>query len=356
MKNRLVVVPSIKTLVTRSPGFEKKELSQFKLDLLALCGFGCGYCSSNSGNYLRINRKPFANLAEEQLGERVYPSEDPALCFVWPDVLERLGRELARRKEGWGGGLTLVFSMLTDAFSPEPLVKGVTRAALELVLARTRFRIRILTKNAVVGTSAWVEFFLAHPGRFVVGLSTGTLDDEWAKRIEVGTSTPTARLRALRALQDAGVPAYGMLCPVFPSILDGTALEGLVAATRPEKCETVWAEPFNDRANWMKVRDGHEAGSPEFEWFNRALACGATGWSSYAVDLYARLRDLAQKAGWLSKLTFLLYESRIARTDAPRRAGLEGLLLQSKPESDGLSRNPWVRALQRGRTGGQRGK
>jgi hypothetical protein len=43
MKNRLVVVPPIAKLIRLSPGFAKKELSDFKLDLLALCGFGCTY-------------------------------------------------------------------------------------------------------------------------------------------------------------------------------------------------------------------------------------------------------------------------------------------------------------------------
>ena len=41
-----------------------------------------------------------------------------------------------------------------------------------MVLDRTSFRIRVLTKNAVVGSKPWVDFFAKHGDRFVVGLST----------------------------------------------------------------------------------------------------------------------------------------------------------------------------------------
>ena len=59
MKNVVVEVPTIKLPIAASPGFNKKDLSSYKLDILALCGFACTYCSSNCGNYLRIRRKPF---------------------------------------------------------------------------------------------------------------------------------------------------------------------------------------------------------------------------------------------------------------------------------------------------------
>ena len=39
----IVEVPTIMEPIRVSPGFEKKELSDFKLDLCALCGFGCKY-------------------------------------------------------------------------------------------------------------------------------------------------------------------------------------------------------------------------------------------------------------------------------------------------------------------------
>ena len=51
MKSQFVEVPAIRSPITKSPGFAKKGLADYKLDAIALCQFGCRYCSSNSGNY-----------------------------------------------------------------------------------------------------------------------------------------------------------------------------------------------------------------------------------------------------------------------------------------------------------------
>jgi DNA repair photolyase len=153
--------------------------------------------------------------------------------------------------------------MLTDGFSPTLVARGVTERVLSILLERTS--IRILTKNAVVGPSRWLRFFEAHRDRFVVGLSIGSLGRPWARAIERRTSSPTARLTALRSLQDAGVPTYGMLCPVFPATL-GDDITALVEQIPLEVVEEIWAEPYNDRLNWRRVRDAFAEGS-----FERAM-------------------------------------------------------------------------------------
>ena len=347
MKPRIVQVPCIQKPVSASDGFAKKELSGYKLDLLGLCEFGCRYCSSNSGNYLRMRREPFARLTEEQLGERTTPLDDPSLMFVWPDVLENLRAQLDRSPEGWGREETLVFSMLTDGFSPWLIARGITEEALRLVLEKTAFRVRILTKNAVVGSGQWTGFFTRYPGRVVVGLSIGTVDDVWAGRMEIKASPPSARLRALRNLQDAGVPTYGMLCPVFPDAMEGKQLEFLLDKIRPDRLEHVWAEPYNDRVNWRLVRDSYPTDSFGYEWLTAVFEKREkAAWSRYATDLYCRLRAHAERNGWMSKLKFLLYEKDITEGDAEQFRGLQGVLLQSKPDADGYSRNPHMAALQ----------
>ena len=349
MRNKIVEVPSIKQPITRSPGFEKKELSTYKLDLMALCGFGCRYCSSNYGNYLRINREKFADAAEDQLGKRIYPDQDPSLSMVWPDVLPKLEAQVKSKRPSFGDGHTLVFSMLTDGFSPKLVEDGVTEAALRLVLDHTSFRIRILTKNAVVGTDKWIEFFQSYPGRFVVGLSMGTLDKSWATRVELGTSDPRDRLKATQRLQKGGVPTYGMLCPVFPDAMENGDLERLVTGLNPDKLEHLWAEPYNDRANWKSVQAGYSSGSPGYQWFEDVYAKGQKDlWSRYAADLYLDLRIMAERDGWLKKLRYLLYENEIKYNDAASFCDFDGILLQSKPKNDGTSQNAHICAMQMG--------
>jgi DNA repair photolyase len=347
MKNKVIQVPCVMEPIAKAPGFQKKQLADYKLDLLGLCGFGCVYCSSNQGNYLRIRREKFADATEQQIGERVLPADDPSLTFEWPDVLETLEKQLERRPRDWGSGQVLVVSMLTDAFSPNLVKTGVTEKALRLILARTGFRIRVLTKSAIVGKDRWIELFSEHRDRFVVGLSIGTTDREWASKIEVGTSLPSARLRALRRLQDAGVPTFGMLCPVFPDMLQDGRFEDLVDAHRPELLEHIWCEPFNDRDNWRIVRDGYEKESIGYTWLTETYEEKRKDrWSACARDLYTRLKEKGQKEGWLDKLRYLLYEDKVTKEDAPSFAGLKGVLLQCTPNEDGCSPNKHIARLQ----------
>ncbi len=340
MKNKVVKVPSIRNPIKRSPGFVKKELSTYKLDILGLCGFGCRYCSSNWGNYLRINRQGFAELTKAQVGKQVLPADDPSLTFIFPDILKNLESQLRNKSSEWGKGDILVFSMLTDGFSPSLIKDGTTRAVLDLVLEKTSFRVRVLTKNAIVGNTEWIDFFKTHPERFVVGLSIGTLDDSWSQKMEMGTPPPFERLRAHENLQNAGIPTFGMLCPVFPATLDGDSLERLVDRLNPTLTEHIWVEPYNDRQNWHIVQGSYQPNSQWHKWFSDVYEAKRWDlWSEYATDMYVRLRDKANAEGWINKLRFLLYESRITETDAERMGGIEGVLLQGTRDDEGFSKN-----------------
>ena len=199
-------------------------------------------------------------------GIRVKAGTEPRLALWDPQIIDKLVAQFEDERPDFGAGGTLMFSQFTDPFSVPALPLGITRAALELVFERTRFRVRVLTKNASVGGKEWLELFIKHRNRVVVGLSIGTLDDVWAKKMEVDTSPPSARIHALHRLQDAGVPTFGMLCPIFPEVMEGDRLERLVEATRPPLVEHLSAEPFNDRSNWMNVRDAYKLGTDGYQW------------------------------------------------------------------------------------------
>lgn len=330
-----------------SPGFEKKDLATYRLELLIKCGKSCRYCSTNSGYQARVHGKERDQAAFDQLGAQMKVACEPQLAVWDPLVLDKLMAQLDAEAPEFGFGHTLMFSQFTDPFSEPVLSLGITWHALELVLDRTMFRVRVLTKNACVGSKKWIELFLKYPDRIVVGLSIGTLDDEWAKRMEVGTSPPSARVRAHHRLQDAGVPTFGMLCPMFPEVLEGDHLERLVEAIRPHLCEEVWAEPYNNRVNWEQVRAAYEPGTAEYEWMTDVFEQGnVAAWSKYATELYVRILVIAKRGGWTHKLKYLLYESDIVAADASSFASLEGVLLQSKPTNDGRSKNPHIAKLQ----------
>jgi DNA repair photolyase len=347
MKPKLVVLPPRRIVIADAEGFDKKELATHHVDALALCQFKCRFCSSNEGNVLRIGRKKYALLTAQQWGTAALPSEDPSLMYMYANVIETLAEELHNKPRSYGTGLTLVFSMLTDGFSPELVKRGITEAILTMLLERTSFRIRILTKSSVVGQKKWIKFFLRHRERIVVGLSTGTTDDDWAHTFEAGASRPTARIQALRNLQEAGVATYGMWCPVFPESLESGRLDELIDRSKPLACEKIWAEPYNNRTNWRFVQAGYEPGSAGWNRMVEMFENRKNGvWSAYATALYVHLRQRAKAEHWIDRLRYLLYEHLISESDAREFAGLEGVLLQSPADEDGLSKHPAFRAMQ----------
>jgi hypothetical protein len=138
-----------------------------------------------------------------------------------------------------------------------------------------------------------------------------------------------------------------MMCPIFPDVMDEGRLDELVDRIAPERCEEVFAEPFNDRQNWAFVRGGYRPGSPGWEWMTRAFERNERdAWSEYATRLYAQLRLRAEAQGWLGKLRFMLYEHGIQPEHARTYCDLKGLLLQSPGDPDKRSKNPHFRALQ----------
>ncbi|REK22677.1 MAG: hypothetical protein DWQ42_16635 [Planctomycetota bacterium] len=341
-----IEIDSDKNVIQEST-WGKKELAEYKVDLLKLCGFGCTYCSSNGGMHISMQLQTISDAFTEAKGKKFDRYDVGDIVITLKGVLDTLQRQLDDRRRPWGKGKTLAFCQLTDGFSPHLLRTGTTRRALEMLIDRTEFRIRVLTKSAIVGRPEWIRFFSDHADRFVVGLSIGSLNDIWARCVERLTSVPTSRVKALHALQDAGIPTYGMLCPMFPEVLDGDHIERLMEAIRPDLCEHVWAEPFNDRDNWEYVRKCYFEGSTMWNWMTDVYENGRQDlWSDYATALYQRLKSKAASDGWMKKLRYLLYEDGIVASDAAAFEGLDGVLLQSKPRLDGRSRNKAIAALQ----------
>lgn len=361
---KVVNMPAMKNPVRESPGFAKKQLVSpdgAHLDLLKLCEYGCRYCSTNDGNTLRIPREALADETEAQLGERLYPKTSPELTFFWPDIIERLEEQIATKPATWGEGETMVISQLTDPLSPRLFKTGIPMRALKLLVARTKWRFRLLTKSPIVGSPAMLRFLADHADRFIVGVSIGTLDDAWAERIEVNTSPPSARVKAHRAVQAAGIPNYVMLCPIFPHMLDRDGVERLLDATQPDLAETVWFEPYNDRLNAGIVAAEAEAVAPaEADWMRNAFgpARDRALWSTYATDLYKRVLEAAKRGRYVDKLRYLLYEEDITAGDArylSHTAPWNTMLLQSaknkrspkNPTGDDLTRHPGFREWER---------
>ena len=150
-----------------------------------------------------------------------------------PTLLER-----ALASHSWVPQL-LALSGVTDAYQPIERKLGLTRGCLE-VLAAHRHPVGVITKNALVTRDADLLAELAHYRAARVAISITTLDDGLRRRLEPRTATASARLRALRALSDAGVPVGVHVAPVIPGLNDHEIPAILQAAAEAGATSASW--------------------------------------------------------------------------------------------------------------------
>jgi DNA repair photolyase len=120
-------------------------------------------------------------------------------------------------------------SGVTDCYQPAERHFRITRQCLE-VFAEYRNPVGIITKNFLVTRDLDLLAELARWRCAAVNLSITTLDAGLASRLEPRAARPEHRLRALRLLADAGVPAGVMIAPVIPGLNDHEVPEILAAA------------------------------------------------------------------------------------------------------------------------------
>jgi len=114
---------------------------------------------------------------------------------------------------------TLVLSGVTDPYQPVERKLGVTRGCLE-VLARFRNPVAIITKNRLVTRDIDLLHSLAVHEAVAVNISVTSLDSNLQRVLEPRTSSPQARLDAIRQLRNAGIPTGVMVAPIIPGLTD----------------------------------------------------------------------------------------------------------------------------------------
>ena len=114
---------------------------------------------------------------------------------------------------------TLVLSGVTDPYQPVERKLGITRGCLE-VLARFRNPVAIITKNRLVTRDVDLLRNLAAQNGVAVNISVTSLDSNLQRVLEPRTSSPQARLDAIRQLRSAGIPTGVMVAPIIPGLTD----------------------------------------------------------------------------------------------------------------------------------------
>lgn len=165
------------------------------------CIHGCSYCyARNTHEYLGFNA---------------------GLDFETKIVVKHAAAELFREflaKEGWQPE-EVVFSGVTDCYQPAERQFRLTRQCLEVAL-ECRLPVGIVTKNALIVRDLDLLKEMASMRLVHANISITTLDPELARAMEPRTSIPSARLRAVQMLSEAGVPTEVMVAPIIPGLND----------------------------------------------------------------------------------------------------------------------------------------
>lgn len=176
------------------------------------CEHGCSYC--------------FARPSHAYLG--LSPGLDfETRIFAKTNAPELLRRELA--KPGYQVS-PIALGINTDAYQPIERKLQLTRSIIE-VFAETKHPFSLITKNALVTRDIDLLAPLARENLVSVHFSVTSLDNRLSAALEPRASAPHSRLRAIRAMRDAGVPVGVMVAPVIPWVND-SELEAVLEAVR----------------------------------------------------------------------------------------------------------------------------
>jgi len=161
------------------------------------CTHGCHYC--------------FARRYQSQL-ELNAGDHFASVIFVKTNFVEVLRRELDKpswTKENIG------FGTATDPYQPIEGTYKISRGVLE-ALRDAATPVGIVTKGPMIVRDADILKDLGSRTTCRVHISIPTVDEDAWEKLEPGVAHPTQRLRAVRALVDAGVDCGVLMAPIVP--------------------------------------------------------------------------------------------------------------------------------------------
>jgi DNA repair photolyase len=218
-----------------------------------------------------------------------------SVIFVKTNLPAVLARELDR--PAWKREQVAV-GTATDPYQPIEGHYKLTRRSLQALLA-ARTPIGLVTKGPMVVRDADLLAEMTRGAGCTVYMSVPTVDETAWEVLEPGTAHPLQRLRAVRALRQAGVNAGVLMAPVVPGF-----------TTQPARLEaTIKAIAEHDAAfmgaNMMYLKGGTKdhfigflaAEFPEMlDGYNR-LYPGAYAPSAYISTVKSLITDLQKKYG-----------------------------------------------------------
>jgi DNA repair photolyase len=117
----------------------------------------------------------------------------------------------------------LVIGTATDPYQPAERKFRLTRRILDVLRAYHGLSIEIITKSPLVTRDIDLLQALSRHNEVNVNISLATADPRLARRLELRSPVPAARLRALRRLTAGGIDAGLIVAPIIPGITDDWA-------------------------------------------------------------------------------------------------------------------------------------
>jgi DNA repair photolyase len=218
------------------------------------CEFGCTYCYARDthrwvveravgrkgGKAVSPDSEAISMDSEFRETEGALPPFRPTALPPWEafekeilvksDVAAVLGRTLNPAQVA---GHSLVIGTATDPYQPAERKFGLTRQVLEVLRSYHGLSIEIITKSPLVTRDIDLLRAISEHNEMSVNISLATADSRLARRLELRSPVPGARLRALRRLTEGGVHAGLIVAPIIPGITDDWAgLARLIEAAK----------------------------------------------------------------------------------------------------------------------------
>lgn len=247
------------------------------------CAHRCAFC------YVRGFERRADRPSDDRYGTSVR---------VKINVADVLRAELARRT--WRRE-TVAIGAATDPYQPAEGRYRLTRGCVvELGAARTPFD--LITRGPLIVRDVDVLSEAATRADVRVSISIATLDESLSSRLEPGVAPPRQRLRAVKALTDAGIAAGVALAPVLPGLTDAPrSLADVLRAARQAGATHTWSNVLNLRAgtreHFLEVLE--REWPSELERYRRLYPTGGSGYlhRADAAPLEARLAAVRRGAG-----------------------------------------------------------
>ena len=248
-------------ILTKTSGFISSY--DYTLNPYRGCSFGCSYCYA--AFFTRDQKQ------QDTWGE-------------WVSVKDNAGALIAGIAPGALNGRSIYMSSVTDPYQPIEKRAEVTREALENLADRHAPRLVVQTRSPlVVRDTDLFGQIAARGGRVQVNMTVTTDDDEVRRAFEPGCPTNAARLKAVAALEQAGVQTCVTMTPLL-TVRDVDAFAASLLATG---CRRFISQPFHFERGEFVAQTREVA----FQAMADRLGCGRDEFQAPYLEHYRQVRD-----------------------------------------------------------------